>query len=207
VIPATLKTIWSGFVEPRHLEWTWKILDGLYSEPHRVYHNHSHILACLRLLLEVKFGPSVERPAMLALLWHDAVYVPGDKRNEQLSAELLRSLGPVLSHVPAYDVLEPACQAILATKTHETTINNPVDRIVIDIDMSILGSDSSVYDDYVRVVREEYAFVSDEAWREGRLGFLEGMRRRERLFQTNWAYGRFEQKARENIDRELLALR
>jgi predicted metal-dependent HD superfamily phosphohydrolase len=38
-----LKEVWGDFVEERHLEWTWKILDGLYSEPHRVYHNHSHI--------------------------------------------------------------------------------------------------------------------------------------------------------------------
>jgi predicted metal-dependent HD superfamily phosphohydrolase len=207
-----LKEVWSDFVEERHLEWTWKILDGLYSEPHRVYHNHSHIGACLRLLRDTRSeisseldpGPAFESRAALALLWHDAVYVPGDKRNEQLSAELLRSLGPVMGQVPRADhVIEHACQAILATKTHETTINNPVDQVVIDIDLSILGADGPVYDDYVRAIREEYSFVSDEAWRVGRLGFLEGLRKREYLFNTRWAIERFERQAWENIYREL----
>lgn len=199
-----LKKLWSNFVEPTHVDWTWRVLETLYSEPHRAYHNLTHIDACMDLLAEAQRDGVCERTPVvrLALFWHDAVYVPGDKRNEELSAGLLRSLVylPWTVHSEMWD---QACDAILATKTHETVADNAVARLTIDIDLSILGIESAEYRKYVRAIRQEYAAVSDEAWKVGRSGFLAKMLERKRIFQTDWAHERFDSFARMNMRQEL----
>ena len=197
----TIYAVWKTFVEPNHLDWTWELLDKLYGEPHRKYHNMWHVQDCLNIL-EAITDDSPPREAALALLWHDAVYVPGDKRNEELSAGLLRSMAPVLT----VDV-EVSCNAILATKNHETSLDNAVARLVIDVDMSILGTFPIEYGLYVRSIRKEYSSVSDEAWRVGRGGFLTHTLNSNRIFQTEPGYAFFEAKARENMRRELASLR
>jgi predicted metal-dependent HD superfamily phosphohydrolase len=199
-----LKKQWANFVEPAHVDWTWRVLETLYGEPHRAYHNLTHIDACMDLLAEARRDGACEGTPVveLALFWHDAVYVPGDKRNEELSAGLLRSLVlvPWAVHSGHWDA---ACDAILATKNHETVASNEIARLTIDIDLAILGSESATYRKYVRDIRQEYATVSDEAWKVGRSGFLAKMLERARLFQTDWAHERFDSFARINMRQEL----
>lgn len=198
-----LKLLWSSFVEPKHVEWTWRVLEALYGEPHRAYHNLSHVAACLDFVSEARRHEVFMQPLVeLALLWHDAVYVPGDKRNEELSAELLRSFE---SLIRLHGSWEASCAAILATKNHETVADNMVSRVTIDIDLSILGAGPGTYSRYVRDIRKEYSSVSDEAWRNGRAGFLRQMLARERIFQTDWGQ-RFDSPARHNMLHELAAL-
>jgi predicted metal-dependent HD superfamily phosphohydrolase len=192
---------WSRFVEPSHFEWTRQILFSQYSAAYRRYHNLTHVDACLDLLGSERAMDA----AALALLWHDVVYVPADKRNEELSARLLDSLRPVLT--VSARVVDTACAALLATKHHDAVFSdNLVSAIVVDIDLSILGSDPATYDAYVQAIREEFAAVSDEAWRVGRSEFLAGMLKRSGLFRTTWAHAHFERQAGENMARELKAL-
>lgn len=199
---AHLKDLWRPFVEPKHVNWTWRVLEALYTEPHRVYHTLRHLHACMELW---KQSPGEHPVVQLALFWHDAVYVPGDKRNEELSANLLRSLQPIpwAVHTGHWD---RACNAILATRNHETVVNDEVAQLVIDIDLAVLGEPPYHYARYVDAIRSEYAVVSDEAWNVGRSGFLATMIARERIYQTDWARARYEKQARENMQQELLRL-
>jgi predicted metal-dependent HD superfamily phosphohydrolase len=199
---------WGRSVEPPHFEWTWRILEALYTEPHRAYHNLSHVAACLDLLdeFEKDTRPTINRtPVELALMFHDAVYVPGDKRNEELSANLLRALASVLPWTET--TVERAVVAILATRSHETFVDDPVAQLVVDIDLSILGAEPLAYSDYVHCIRREYKSVSDDAWRVGRTAFLDKMRARAHIFNTGWAEDRFESKARANMQHELDSLK
>ena len=170
---------WERYVRAdwsEHAPWIWRMLSGLYGEPARHYHTFKHIEACLleadRLLEEV---PSLDRQRIeLALIWHDAVYVPGRRENERMSASLLYSLRDALHHEVRPDVLEYACTAIIATQSHDTEwYGSDAMLAVLDIDMSILGQDATTYDAYVKGVRMEFGSVSDDAWRHGRGNFLE----------------------------------
>jgi len=198
-----IKERWAEFVESRHVDWTWAMLCALYAEPHREYHNISHVAACSDLL---RTSPSfADTPIVeLALFFHDVVYVPGDKRNEELSANLLRSLLPVARL--SSSSWERACLAIMATQHHETVVDDTVSQLTVDIDLSILGADLPVYDRYAAAIRKEYSSVSDDAWRVGRSRFLTEMVERPQIFQTAWGRQQFEDRARNNMRQELYVL-
>lgn len=207
---------WKTLVEEPHRDWTWSILERSYSESHRHYHTLSHIAACLDLMSEPWLqdrlaAARVPRTALsLAILWHDVVYIPGDTRNEILSAKLFAAV----SDLVAVDgpLVDRVCPAIVATRTHKlgsvssraAAIGaNLVATALIDIDLSILAAPPDTYDAYVKATREEYARVPDQAWRTGRKHFLEDMIARERIFSPDLLGEKYETLARENMTREL----
>jgi predicted metal-dependent HD superfamily phosphohydrolase len=195
---------WEKYVRPEHADWTWRMLVGLYGEPTRHYHTLEHVAACLREadgLLAMQ--PTLDRDRMeLALIWHDAVYVPGQKENERLSAELLNALRDVLT-VRDRNTVEYACTTIVATAAHDADwYGSDALSAVLDIDMSILGQDEATYDAYVKAVRKEFGFISDDAWRVGRGGFLAETLTRKKIYTLDVMRGRYEIRARENMRRE-----
>src|SRR5260370_32406307 len=86
-----------------------------YAQPHRGYHGPGHLDELIELARQ--HAPDLDEAEQLALLFHDAVYVPGGGRgeNECLSALLMRAA------VPAFDIgcvdLDRASRIIEAT-TH-----------------------------------------------------------------------------------------
>ncbi len=202
---------WERYVEPSHYDWTWSLLADCYSTNVRRYHCLEHVRACLSLAERYDHTEGLRRmphsdAVELALLWHDAVYVPGDKRNEELSARLLSSLEPVLT-IDAR-VLEAAVAAILATQHHKGFGKDPTpSSVVVDTDLSILGETPTLYRVYSQYIKQEFAAsVSADAWRVGRSAFLAGMLARPRIFHTDWAHKLFEAQARKNLHDELRAL-
>lgn len=206
ILDLELKNRWAKQVEERHVDWTFDVLTALYSDTRRHYHNFRHVAWCLQALDEMaESEPEMSRKAAELALWlHDAVYVPGDKRNERLSVELLRAFAPVLT-LPG-GAINLAEAAIHATQRHIADSDSITVMVVVDIDMAILGAHPSVYDDYVTKIRKEFVFVSDEAWRHGRSSFLEQTLSMKKIFSTAWGQ-QFEEYARENMQRELTALR
>ena len=63
------------------------ILLGLMSTPCRVYHTTDHILNMFVLAKEHDISLTLEEN--LAILFHDAVYIPGSPNNEELSIKLV----------------------------------------------------------------------------------------------------------------------
>ena len=62
-----------------------------YAQPHRGYHNAGHLDELIVLARE--HTPDLDEAEQLALLFHDAVYVPGAAKgdNERLSAVLMKA--------------------------------------------------------------------------------------------------------------------
>src|SRR5262245_26653393 len=86
-----------------------------YGEPHRAYHDWSHIAAMLGLADAVHHLIREPRAFHLAILFHDAVYDPRASDNERRSAELMRAhLGG--SEDPK--TLDRAQALIVATEKH-----------------------------------------------------------------------------------------
>jgi predicted metal-dependent HD superfamily phosphohydrolase len=203
-----LESRWKRWVIEPHRDWTWAMLRTLYGDPRRHYHTLQHVSACLDLLDEawvrerLRQNQVATESVELALFWHDAVYVPGSPHNERMSADLLVALKPVLVVENPDAITSSVWVAIKETQTHATPTN--VAAAVVEIDLSILGTPEATYDAYVRDVRAEYAHVSDAQWRQGRTAFLKGMLERKHIFR--WVLERFEEPARANMKRELLAM-
>jgi predicted metal-dependent HD superfamily phosphohydrolase len=79
-------------------------------------------------------------------------------------------------------------------------------RILIDIDLSILGAPASRFDEYERQVRAEYGWVPGVMFRRTRRKILESFAARPRLYSTAPFVERCEAQARENLARSIAVL-
>lgn len=166
-----------------------------YGEPHRHYHTWSHVLACLDA--RERIAPFAPIEVDVALWFHDVIYDPRAHDNEERSAALmLAELG---------DSAKPAVPLVLATK-HSAVPDTEEARIVVDADLSILGADVATFDTYEHAVRQEYAFVPDDAFRAGRAHVLQSFLDRATIFSTQPARDLWERQARENMTRSLTRL-
>lgn len=179
-------------------------LRARYAEPHRAYHGQAHVDAMLAgLPLLVLTGPAA---AELAVWYHDAVYDPTARDNEERSAALL--LADLHGLVdPA--VLDAAAAMIRATSTHALPAGLGPDAAAdcaafLDLDLAVLGAPAARYDEYEAGIAAEYVPVHGaEAFRRGRAGFLRDMLARPRLFLTDAAHAALDAAARANLGRAL----
>jgi predicted metal-dependent HD superfamily phosphohydrolase len=175
-----------------------------YGEPHRHYHTLEHVGSMIALL-ERLHGDLPSAPALVLAVWlHDAVYDPRAQDNEVRSAALARSLLPLLN-VPA-DVVKETARLILLTKTHQAGPEDTAGRLLLDADLSILGADEAEYDRYAEAIRREYAWVPDDAYRQGRARVLRQFLERPSIFAAPPLRAQAEEQARRNLERELAAL-
>jgi len=179
-----------------------------YDEPQRHYHTWVHIEALLGHYRRWVRHLKRPEPVLWALYWHDAVYDPQAKDNEEQSAQLLER--EAAGHVPPHDI-GFAATIIRATTTHTGPEGLPAQdagdlALFLDMDLSILGAPEPVYDQYERDIRAEYSFVPADAYRAGRGAILEGFLSRPRLYFTDIAHAEWDTAARANLARALRAL-
>ena len=170
-----------------------------YSEPHRHYHTLQHLRECLTLFDEVR--ALAERPAEveMALWFHDGVYDVHRQDNEERSAEWAREV------LPDRDAGARVHALVMATKGHEA---RGVDgKLLVDVDLAILGASPERFEESSLQIRQEYAHVPEEEYRSRRSAILKGFLDRPVIYGTPMMRERFEEQARGNISRAILSLR
>ena len=179
-----------------------------YAEPHRGYHNAGHLDELVGLARE--HTPDLDEGEQLALLFHDAVYVPGAPRseNERKSAALMTATVDTLAldHADlavADSVLERAARIIGAT-THAEAPPAEAAR-VCDLDLWRLAAPWEAFCRYALGIRREYLhlFPDEAAFWQARNAFYTTMLAKPRLFATDRFFERFEQPARANMRKAL----
>jgi predicted metal-dependent HD superfamily phosphohydrolase len=178
-----------------------------YASAARFYHTWDHVLDCTQKLRD--FECASPRAAFLALLFHDAVYVPGRPDNEAKSALFARELLREYAQLERAEI-ELVARIILATRDHRLADGSDRDTaVVLDIDMSILGAPWARYRQYADDVRAEYvpAAASARRFAAGRIAFLSALLAGGPIFHTAPGFERWERAARENVARELENLR
>lgn len=178
-------------------------LTALYSQPHRAYHNLRHIADCLKEFEAARALCERADEVELALWFHDAIYDPRAKENEEQSARLAREViqGAALpaefgDHVEAL---------ILATKHNAPPRENDA-RLIVDIDLAILGQDEARFDEYETAIRKEYDWVPEAQFKTGRSAILRSFLVRPRIYSTDFFRDMYEARARRNLDRSLRRL-
>ena len=126
-----------------------------YAGPKRHYHNWMHISSMIQSLLHYEAGGAVianRNELIEAILWHDAVYVPGapDHMNEKQSAQEYFRYWSLMQHQtrPNFQIVY---DAIMATSDHfnpdfEPTVET--DAWIMDLDL--LGF-ATPFIDFVRI--------------------------------------------------------
>jgi predicted metal-dependent HD superfamily phosphohydrolase len=180
-----------------------RVVRQAYDSPGRVYHAWSHIEMCLREFKQAHFEDP--RTVLMALLFHDAVYVVGDSQNELRSAELAQQNLQRHSNLTASERDRVAQLIMLTASHHSETVLDADAAAFIDIDLALLGSDWPTYQAYARGVEREYcpAVVSLALFRMGRRRFLQGLLSQPFIFLTPGQRERGQAAARGNVQREM----
>lgn len=175
-----------------------------YSAKGRVYHNANHLCEIFILLNE--FAALLTEPDATdwAVFYHDAIYNPLRKDNEQRSAQLALQVMQQLN-LPHQTIMLTQ-ELILATQNHIATRQNVTLYLFLDADLAILGAAPEKYDLYARAIRTEYRLVPDVLYRPGRKRVLQHLLDKPALYYMPQMQARFEQQARMNIQRELQTL-
>ena len=192
-------------VEARHIPATQHLRDRLiaaYGEPHRHYHTLQHLGECLTLFR--LHAAAAERPGEVAMaLWfHDAIYDVHAHDNEARSADWAHDAMLALGVAPAS---AQRVHALAMATQHDAQPEGADARLLVDIDLSILGAERARFDEYERQVHLEYAFVPDEVRLPRRRAILQRFLDRPAIYSTPPLHALLEARARDNLQRSINA--
>jgi predicted metal-dependent HD superfamily phosphohydrolase len=187
----------------------WDEVETLYSTG-RTYHGLNHIKSLIELNDHLYANTDVFRnmtvsenqAVELAIFYHDVIYDAKRTDNEFQSAEMLKR------DVFFCPVRELAVDMILAT-THKGGVTERNLQYMCDLDLAGLGGlyDMMAYN--TKLIRQEYAHVSDADWVKGRSDFLSALDKR-KIFYNPFKLDVFEdleKNAHENIRKEIVELK
>ncbi|SIQ98001.1 N-methyl-D-aspartate receptor NMDAR2C subunit [Pseudacidovorax sp. RU35E] len=171
-----------------------------YAEPHRHYHSLQHLDECLALL--AAHHDVAERPAEVALaLWfHDAVYDVHAGDNEARSADWARDA--LRGGAASAGVADRVHALVMSTRHGLPDLplpETPDTRLLLDVDLAILGADPQRYAEYERQIRAEYAHVPPEVFEPRRRKLMGGFLARQPLYLTAPLRAAREAQARRNL--------
>ena len=159
----------------------WKEIKSNYSSSRRYYHNLAHLDNLIGRLSPVKNQIEDWQTLILSVAYHDIIYNPLKKDNEEKSAALAYDRLTQLK-LPE-DQKEKCKQQILSTKMHE--VSDDLDtNFFTDADLSILGADKNSYFKYAEQVRKEYKYFPDFLYKPGRKKVLMEFLKMGSIFKT-----------------------
>ncbi len=174
-----------------------------YSEPHRKYHTMQHLEECFTHLENVRSFAERPEEVELALWFHDAIYDTRKKDNEERSAEWARD--SALAAGLTDDQATRIYKLVMAT-LHDAVPLGRDAEVLVDIDLAILGSHITRFDEYEVQVRQEYSWVPEPLYRAARRKVLQGFTNRRSIYSTEYFLTEYEARARDNIARSLARL-
>jgi pantetheine-phosphate adenylyltransferase len=141
-----------------------------WQEPHRHYHNESHLQFLLREIEKLAgqghISTAQKEILLMIAFFHDVVYDATAGDNEEKSATLFSQLTQETDHT------QSITQAILDTKTHQP--RNDISRIFSDLDMAVVTrSDFTELLAWEKGIAREYQFVDYSLYKMGRIALLE----------------------------------
>lgn len=184
------------------LEDEFAALAAAHAHPSRHYHNQTHVSECLAHLgSAVHLAHAVEE-IEIAIWFHDAVYDTRRSDNEARSAAWADRF--LTRQGATEDQVERVVTMILATRSHQAETADA--RLMLDIDLGILGQPVEVFEAYDQAIRKEYHWLSHAQYRSGRVRVLKGFLDRAVIYQTESFAQRFEKAARDNIAAKIAEL-
>jgi len=172
-----------------------------YDHPDRRYHDGRHLAEVLERVHELSaHGVEFDRMAVLLAAWfHDSVYDGQPDAEKRSAAWAAEALPPLVDQ----GVVDEVVRLVLITEHHDPAGDDRNGCALSDADLAILAAPPKEYAEYAARVREEYGFVPDEAFREGRAAVLRQLLELPRLFRTPHGAAEWEARARHNLTTEL----
>lgn len=141
------------------------------------------------------FSRGAEHPSEVetAIWFHDAIYDPRRHDNEARSADW--AVG-VLRRALAGEAATGRVRDLVLATRHDGPAATADQRLLLDVDLAILGRSPAEFQRCEDEIRREYAWVPEAIDHERRADLLEGFLRRDPLSLTPELRSRFEAQAR-----------
>lgn len=190
---------------PDALEFVISDILQIYTTPWRSYHTTEHLKQSFITLDRVFKDTPDLGPIELAIWYHDYAYDPSRHDNEERSADIaFRSL--TSNQITSEEVARKVSSLILATKLNHIPSSHE-ERVMIDVDRSILGSHGVEFDKYEIAIRKEFSNMFEKDFKEKRVAFLSSLLKDGHVFLTREArIDLMELRARYNIQRSIKKL-
>jgi predicted metal-dependent HD superfamily phosphohydrolase len=172
-----------------------------YSGRNRFYHTFIHINKMFdnsdKYFPNSSGGSTLESPELLAILFHDIIYVPGQIENEQRSIDLMISImagyGVPLSGV------DWASRIIHETSNHLNNVTDESTYAVLDLDLSALAEPYLDFEKQNKLIDKEFGNNVDS---EERKKFFQKLLDKN-IFYKLW---NLEKPAKDNISKYIKTL-
>lgn len=200
----------------------WDLIKHAYTEPHRHYHTLEHLAFMFDQFDQHKKNIKHQFEVELAIWFHDFVYntdMPDYGSNERNS---VKAMFDHLTHyaddwfgiskldddgISVMNRMILAAEFILSTKGHVVKAPSVMaddqarnsNEYFLDIDLGILGTDTSTCDVFDDKIRKEFIQHSEDDFKRGRIQAMNEFEKRPQVFLTNYFHDKYELQARENL--------
>lgn len=207
-----------GFHNTSKTKKVFETVYHMYTEPHRHYHDISHIKNCLMVMEPFRYelnrnvycGAAVVESA---IWFHDIIYNTQSNTNEEDSARLARYLMfEVGIRGTDVDTLIRAqvVRMILLTKHLGASSETPLtweEELFLDIDLSILGASPHAFQKYDEDIQKEYSWVPADVYCQKRAEVLQNFLNREHIYLNPAMRDSYEHQARVNLENAIKNLK
>jgi predicted metal-dependent HD superfamily phosphohydrolase len=187
-----------------------------YKAGYRPYHNFHH---AMDVYIQVYQARPDDIALQLAALYHDAVYIVGFGDNETLSAKALHNdfnsyinnTDTILSDKEDnYVIMHNACRYICCTTIQDHMSPSLIQLqypygtdLLLDADLSSLGNCYSVFTyNQFNILKENNLDITNKQHIKKQIDFLNKLAgSRDNIFRTKEYINKYEQQARDNINR------
>lgn len=180
----------------RGADAVWGRLACLYCAPGRHYHDLAHLQRLLDARDQVVPDRELEPATIVALFFHDAIYVPGSRVNEAASRSLAVDL---LRDAAATAAVTDRVAALVATTARHRS-DDPQAQLLIDLDLSGLGGSTGEFQRLYDLVRREYHFFTDAGFARRHASVMRHFVDTEHIYYTPEFRAAMEADARRNVE-------
>ncbi|MAA80060.1 MAG: hypothetical protein CL916_12465 [Deltaproteobacteria bacterium] len=173
-----------------------------YTKPKRFYHTIEHVESLIEQYHSIHNLWENHCAVYLAFLYHDIIYEYGAKDNEEQSAIFAQK--HILKYIPnGKNFLPRTMHLIRQTALHGQLQRKDLDqeeRLFLDCDMSILGSNPAKFKEYENQIEQEYTQVySKILYKIGRKQFRKNLYKAPRIFFSDLFHQKYDNQARKNL--------
>lgn len=176
-----------------------------FNSENRFYHNTDH---ARRVVEALDVNDESDVATVIAATWHDAIYIPGSKVNEEASANALSYEWKRLNISASPEILAEAVRLIRNTtveihcRTHEFLSCNSNDGILLDADLLSLSDPYPKFlENQYNIIKENNGDPTNKEHKKQCSDFLQNLVIRPYIYCTERFRKEHEQAARENIKR------
>ena len=179
-------------------EYFFSKIANQYSYPKRHYHTfEEHIFRCIEEFNSIRGLCENPDAVYYGILNHDAFSDTKRKDNEEKSAEFAYCLGREIG-LPDRFLIK--CAQIIMSTSHRAPPADIDEMLAADIDLSILGQNPKIFNEYEKEIRKEYDWVPEEEFKRKRAAILKKFLERETIYHTDVFRDKYEKQARKNLE-------